>query len=101
MPSFRTPPSGFGISTRLTGCGSYIPRSNCSRMTGQVLFQGLWQLLDGHPVHASAPFVSLDSCQCLLAVFPLTDFFHQLFANGRAFGPALRRERFGPFLGSP
>ena len=21
MPSFRTPPSGFGISTRFTGCG--------------------------------------------------------------------------------
>jgi len=62
-----------------------------------MLFQVLRQLLDGHPVHAGAPFVGLDSCQCLLAVFPLADFFHQLFANGRAFCPALRRERFGPF----
>ena len=26
MPSFRTPPSGLGISTRLTGDGVYFPR---------------------------------------------------------------------------
>ena len=26
MPSFRTPPSDFGISTRLTGDGVYFPR---------------------------------------------------------------------------
>ena len=66
-----------------------------------MLFQVLWQLLDGHPVDTSAPFIGLDSCQCLLAVFPLADFFHQLFANGRAFCPALRRKRFGPFIGYP
>ena len=53
--------------------------------------------MDGHPVHSRTSFVGLDSCQCLLAVFPLTDFLHQLFANGRAFCPALRPERFGPF----
>ena len=61
-----------------------------------MLFQVLWQLLDSHPIHARASFVSLDSCQCLLAVFPLADFLHQLFANGRAFGLALRHKRFGP-----
>ena len=26
MPSFRTPPSGLGISTRLTGDGVYFPQ---------------------------------------------------------------------------
>ena len=41
-----------------------------------MLLQVLWQLPDGHPIHASAPFVGLDSCQCLLAVFPLADFLH-------------------------
>src|ERR1035441_826324 len=39
MPSLRTPPSGLGISTRLTGCGSYVPLNNCSRMTGQCCFR--------------------------------------------------------------
>ena len=29
--------------------------------------------------------------------FSLADFLHQLFANRRAFNPALRRKRFGPF----
>src|SRR6185437_15114303 len=57
--------------------------------------------LNGHPVHTSASFVGLDSCQCLPAVFPLADFFHQLFANGQTFCTALRRERFGPFRGHP
>ena len=62
-----------------------------------VLFQVLWQLLDGHPIHASTPLIGLDSFQCLLAVFPLADFLHQLFGDGRAFNPALSRRRFGPF----
>jgi hypothetical protein len=62
-----------------------------------VLFQKRWQLLGGHPVHARTPFIGLDSFQCLLAVFPLADLFHQLFGDGRAFGPALSRRRFGPF----
>jgi hypothetical protein len=53
---------------------------------------------NGHPIHSRTPFVSLDSCQCLLAVLPLADFLHQPFANGRAFSSTLRRERFGPFL---
>jgi hypothetical protein len=39
-PSFRIPPpSGFGISTRLTGFGSYVPFSNCSRIAGQCCFR--------------------------------------------------------------
>jgi hypothetical protein len=63
-----------------------------------MLFQVLWQLLDGHPIHSSTPFIGLDSFQCLLAVFPLADFLHRLFGDGRAFDPALSRRRFGPFL---
>src|ERR1035438_5230873 len=47
------------------------------------------------------PLVGLDSFQCPLAVFPLADVLHRRFANGRAFSPALRRKRFGPFLGYP
>ena len=30
-----------------------------------VLLQKRWQLLGGHPVHARAPFIGLDSFQCL------------------------------------
>ena len=33
----------------------------------------------------------------MLAVFPLADFLHQLFANGLAFCFMLRHKRFGPF----
>jgi hypothetical protein len=47
---------------------------------------GRRHLLNGHPVKTSASLVGLDSCQCLLAVFPLADSLHQLFANGRASG---------------
>jgi hypothetical protein len=35
--------------------------------------------------------------QCPFSVFPLADFFHQRFGNGRAFSPTLRRRRFGPW----
>ena len=97
MPSFRTPPSGFGISTRLHRLRLIGPAQQLFPDCWPVLFQVPRQLVDGHPVHASASFVGLDSCQCLLAVFPLADFLHQLFANGRAFCPTLRRKRFGPF----
>jgi hypothetical protein len=62
-----------------------------------MLFQKRWQLPYGHPVHVRAPFVGLDSFQCLLAVFSLAELLHQLFGDGRAFDPALPRRRFGPF----
>src|SRR6266480_532653 len=69
MPSFLTPPpSGFGISTRLTGCGLIGPAQQLFPYGWPVLFQKLWQFVDGHPIHARASFVGLDSCQCLLAV---------------------------------
>ena len=64
---------------------------------GPVLLQVSRKIVNGHAVPTGTPFVRLDSCHYLLAVLPLADLFHQLFANGRAFRPALRRERFGPF----
>src|SRR5437588_3240422 len=66
-----------------------------------MLLQIARQLLDGHPVNTCATFVSLDSGQCLLAVAPLADYFHQLFDTSRAFRLALCRQRFGPFLRHP
>src|ERR1035437_7389241 len=85
--------------------GKFQPAETGEYSTGvdnswPVLLKVLWQLLDGHPVHASTSLIGLDSFQCLLAVFPPADLLHQLFANGRAFCPALRRERFGPLHGS-
>jgi hypothetical protein len=35
MPRFRTPPPGFGISTRVPGRGRYVPASQSSRLLGQ------------------------------------------------------------------
>src|SRR5688572_10821643 len=37
IPSIRTPPSGFGISTPRTGLGFHVPFSNFSRTTPQCL----------------------------------------------------------------
>ncbi len=64
-----------------------------------MLPQVLRQLLDSHPVHPRTPLVRLDSRQRPLAVFPLADSFHPPSVHRRVFGPAFRRERFGPFPG--
>ena len=37
MPSSRCVPSGFGIITRRTGLGRYVPCSSCSRTPGRAL----------------------------------------------------------------
>src|SRR5215831_5678105 len=66
-----------------------------------MLLQVLREFLDSHPVHSRAPFISLDSLQCLLAVFQLADFFHQSFGSSQAFSLTLRHQRFGPFLAGP
>src|SRR2546423_1256838 len=44
IPSSRLPPSGFSISTRLTGCALYVPLSNCSRISFQcpIRYCGSW-----------------------------------------------------------
>lgn len=39
MPSSRSPPSGFGIATRRTGLGRYVPCSRRSRISGQAVFR--------------------------------------------------------------
>src|ERR1700757_2281226 len=75
---------------------SKLPPSMCGRRP--VLLQKSREVVNGPPIHTRTSFVRLDSCQCLLAVLLLTDFLHQPFANGRAFGPALRQFRFGPSL---
>src|ERR1700704_5895398 len=98
MPSLRTPPSGFGISTpfyRLWCVGS---AEELFPDGWPMLFQVSRQLLDGHPVDAWTAFVGLHSSQCLLAVFPLADFFHPLLGS-QTFCCALRQLRFGPSLG--
>src|SRR6516164_5396286 len=65
-----------------------------------MLLQVLRQFLDRHPVDSRAPFVGLDSLQCLLAVFQLADFFHQSFGSSQAFSLRLCHQRFGPFPSS-
>src|ERR1700739_712420 len=65
-----------------------------------MMLQVIREFVNGYPVHPRTPFIGLDSFPCLLAVFQLADFFHQSFGSGQAFGPVLRHERFGPFLGS-
>src|SRR5215469_2077767 len=64
-----------------------------------MLLQVLRKFLHRHPVDSRAPFIGLDSLQCLLAVFPLADFFHQSFGSSQAFSLTLRHQRFGPFPG--
>src|SRR5215472_1608767 len=63
-----------------------------------MLLQVLREFLDPHPVDSRAPFIGLDSLQCLLAVFQLADFFHQSFGSSPAFSLTLRHQRFGPSL---
>src|SRR5215469_8310935 len=65
-----------------------------------MLLQVLRKFLHRHPVDSRTSFIGLDSLQCLLAVFPLADFFHQSFGSSQAFRLTLRHQRFGPFLGS-
>ena len=61
-PNLRTPPSGFGISTRLTGDGVYVgPSQQLVPMLWPVRPQVIRELLDGHSVDARTPFVRLDA----------------------------------------
>ena len=59
MPSLRTPPSGFGISTRFTGFGLYVPLSSCSRMVGQCCFRWSPSWLTVIPSTPGAPLFAL------------------------------------------
>ena len=63
-----------------------------------MLLEVCLQFANAQPVHPWSPSVGLDSSQCLLAVLPLADLFHQSFGIGRTFVRVLRRGRFGPSL---
>ncbi len=52
-------------------------------------------LIEDREVPGAADLANAVACG-VSAVFPLADFLHQLFVNGRTFCPALRRKRFGP-----
>src|SRR4029453_3438531 len=62
-----------------------------------VLSQVVGELTNGHPVDASATFVSLHLPQCLLQILWLTYFFHQSIGSSWAFGSTCRRRRFSLF----
>jgi hypothetical protein len=51
MPSSRSPPSGFGIVTRRTGLGRYVPCNSWSRITGHA-FAGSGPLGHVQTIHA-------------------------------------------------
>jgi hypothetical protein len=59
MPSFCIRPSGFGISTRLTGCGLYVPLSNCSWMPGQCYFRNSGNCQTVMPSTPALPLLAL------------------------------------------
>jgi hypothetical protein len=59
MPSFCIRPSGFGISTRLTGCGLYVPLSNCSWMAGRCYFRNSGDCQTVMPSTPALPLLAL------------------------------------------
>ena len=99
MPSLRTPPSGLGISTRFTGCGSIGPAQQLFPNGWPVLFQVVGELIDGHAVHSRTTFVGLDPSHCFLQVFSLTYRLHQSIRASWVFGFIRRPERFSLFSG--
>ena len=65
MPSFRTPPSGFGISTRFTGCGLKVPLNNCSRIAGQCCIRypgSSWTVMPSTPGLPLLALTRLNAC---------------------------------------
>ena len=98
MPNFRTP------SPRLQDFHPFH-RLRFVRSPSATAPESLAHAVSGSPVIAGrsssptprTPFVSLDSFQCLHAVFPLADLFHQSCSFSQAFRHALRHQRFGPF----
>jgi hypothetical protein len=99
MPHLRTPlPCGFGISTRLTGCGGSVPFRSCSPISSSCCFRYSGNSSTVIP-SPRTPLIRLDSLECRLAVFPLADFFHEACASSQAFRLVLRHPRFGPLRG--
>lgn len=58
MPSSRSPPSGFGIVTRRTGCGRYVPARSWSRMAGHSVRSraAVWSM--SRPSTPAAPLLA-------------------------------------------
>src|SRR5207245_2417681 len=67
---------------------------------GPVLLQVVRKFLHGHAVDSRASFITLDSRQCLLTVFCLADFLHELIGTSRTFRLVLHHRRFGPSPGT-
>ena len=68
MPSSRSPPSGFGIVTRRTGLGRYVPANSCSRIAAQCRPAGVRGLINIQPVDSRCSFVALYSLERPLQV---------------------------------
>ena len=75
--AFASLPSGFGISTRLTGFGSLSPVQQLLPNGRPVLLQIVAELIDRHPVDARATFVALHLPQCFLQVCSFTYVLHE------------------------
>lgn len=68
MPSSRSPPSGFGIATRRTGLGRYVPDNSCSRIPGHAVTRYAAFLAYIQCVDARSAFVGLDPLERPLQV---------------------------------
>ena len=90
IPSFRIPPSGFGISTRLTGDGVYLPRSILPA-TGQIRdFHPLERALAGRTKRKG--YANFNKNSHILFSLTLCD----LLQKGSCFGcSSARFETFG------
>lgn len=70
MPSFHVPPSGFGISTRLTGFGMYVPLSNCSRISRQCFPRWMGSSFTVIPSIPAAPRLRFTRLNALFKFLP-------------------------------
>jgi hypothetical protein len=66
MPSLRTPPSGFGISTRFTGCGLQAPLSSCSRIASQCYLRYAGNSWTRMPSTSALPLLALTRANACL-----------------------------------
>ena len=64
-PSFRIPPPGFGIITRNTGYGLYVPSSSCRRISAQFFRRNVSVSPMSRPSIPAAPLFWLTCFQAL------------------------------------
>ena len=79
MPSVRVPfPSGFGISTCLIGCGTYLPTGQLFPYPRPTLLKVRGQGFYGHPVYAWRSLIRpITRLKALLQVLPMQYLLHQ------------------------